>query len=63
MRKIKTVFNILSIIFGIILIFWFTQINYSDISFKENSSAYLGILSMAMISIALQMIIRGIKLK
>jgi lipopolysaccharide export LptBFGC system permease protein LptF len=63
MKKIKTVFNILSIIFVIILIFWITQINFDDLSYKENSSPYLGILSMSMISIALQMIKGGIKEK
>ena len=61
MKKVKIVFNVLSIIFVIILIFWFTQINYNDLSFKENSSPYLGILSMGMMSIALQMIKRGMK--
>jgi uncharacterized membrane protein YwzB len=59
MKTLKTVFNILSIVFVIILIYWVTQINYSDLSFKENNSAYLGILSMSMISIALQMISKG----
>ena len=63
MKRIKTIFNILSIIFVIILIFWITQINFDDLSYKENSSPYLGILSMSMISIALQMIKGGIKEK
>lgn len=60
MKNIKIVFNIFSIIFAIILIFWITQINYDDLSFKENLSAYLGILSMSMMAIAMQMIGRGI---
>ncbi|AQS92949.1 hypothetical protein BXQ17_02180 [Polaribacter sp. BM10] len=63
MKKVKTVFNIFSIIFLIILIFWITQVNYNDFSYKENTSAYLGILSSAMMSLALQLIIRGVKEK
>jgi hypothetical protein len=63
MKTIKRVFNVLSIIFIIILIFWFTQINFNNLSFKENNSPYLGILSMLMISIALQMIKRSIRKK
>jgi hypothetical protein len=63
MKIIKTVLNTLSIIFLIILFFWVTQINYSDLSFKENSSPYLGISTMLMISFAMQMIKRGIKEK
>ncbi|WP_439129732.1 hypothetical protein [Polaribacter sp.] len=63
MKNIKLVFNIFSIIFIIILFFWITQINYEDLSFKENVSAYLGILSMSMMSIAMQLIGRGIKKK
>ncbi|MEN8777379.1 MAG: hypothetical protein ABF263_01725 [Polaribacter sp.] len=60
MKNIKIVFNIFSIIFAVILIFWITQINYDDLSFKENLSAYLGILSMSMMTIAMQMIGKGI---
>ena len=63
MKIIKKVFNVLSIIFIIILIFWFTQINYNDLSFKENISPYFGILSMILMSIAMQLIKRGIKTK
>jgi hypothetical protein len=55
------VFNALTIIFGIILIFWFTQLNYGDLSFKTNSNAYLGISSVAMMIFAIQMIKRSIK--
>lgn len=57
----KKVFNTLSIIFAIILIFWFTQINYSDLSFKQNLSPYLGIISMTLMIIAMQMARRGTK--
>ena len=60
MKNIKIVFNVFTIIFTIILIFWITQINYENLSFKENLSAYLGILSMSMMTIAMQMIGKGI---
>lgn len=63
MKKLKTVFNIFSIIFAVILIFWLTQINYHDFAYKENSSAYLGVLSSSMMAFALQMIKGGIKEK
>ena len=63
MKNIKIIFNLLSIIFVIILFFWITQINYSNLSYKENVSPYLGILSMSMMSIAMLMIGRGIKKK
>jgi len=63
MKNIKIVFNVFTIIFTIILIFWITQINYENLSFKENMLAYLGILSMSMMSIAMQLIGRGIKKK
>ena len=63
MKKLKTVFNVFSIIFVIIMIYWLTQINYQDFSYKENSSAYLGVLSSSMMSFALQMIKGGIKEK
>ncbi|CAM1358373.1 conserved hypothetical protein [Tenacibaculum sediminilitoris] len=38
-------FNIVSILFGIVLAAWFTQIDYSDLSFKNNISPYLGIVT------------------
>ncbi|WP_299016751.1 hypothetical protein [uncultured Polaribacter sp.] len=63
MKTAKKVFNIFSIIFVLIFIFWLTQINYSDFSFKENTSAYLGLLSSFMMAFALQMIKGGIKEK
>jgi hypothetical protein len=63
MKSVKTVFNVLSIIFAIILVFWITQINFDNLSYKENVSPFLGILSMLMMSIAMQMIGRGINKK
>ena len=63
MKTVKKVFNVLSIIFIIILIFWFTQINYNDLSFKENTSPYFGILSIILMLFALQLIKKGIKEK
>lgn len=59
----KKVFNALTVIFIIILIFWFTQVNYNDLSFKKNISPFLGILSMSMMIFAMQMIKKGIKKK
>lgn len=56
MKNVKIIFNVLSLFFLIILVFWCTQINYSDLSFKENVSPYLGILSMSMMSIAMHLI-------
>lgn len=38
-------FNVVSILFGIVLVAWFTQIDYSDLSFKNNISPYLGIVT------------------
>lgn len=63
MKKVKKLFNILTIIFFIILIFWFTQLNYNDLSFYKNLSPYLGILSMSMMIIIMQMVKKGIKNK
>ena len=63
MKKINIGFNILFIIFTLIIVFWFTQINYNNLSFKENSSPYLGISAILMMSIALKMIKGGIKNK
>ena len=63
MKNIKVIVNVLSLIFLIIVVFWCTQINYNDLAFKENLSPYLGILSMLMMSFAIQMIGRGIKKK
>jgi len=63
MKNVKIIFNVLSLFFLIILVFWCTQINYSDLSFKENISPYLGILSMSMMSIAMHLIGRGIQKK
>jgi hypothetical protein len=63
MKKINIGFNILFIIFILIIVFWVTQINFDNLSFKENSSPYFGISSLLLMSFALKMIKRGIKKK
>ena len=63
MKGAAKVFNAISILFVIILIFWFTQINYSDVSFEENRNAYLGISSVLLMIFAMQMIKRSINKK
>jgi uncharacterized membrane protein len=54
------VFNAITLIFLAILIFWLTQINYQNLTFKENRSAYLGIASILLMVFAIQMIKRSI---
>jgi hypothetical protein len=61
MKGVTTVFNVITVIFLIILIFWLTQLNYSDLSFVENRSAYLGMASILLMVFAIQMIKRSIK--
>ena len=51
----------MTIIFIAILIFWFTQLNYQDLSFEENRNVYFGISSVALMIFGLQMIKRSIK--
>ena len=63
MKGAATVFNGLTVIFILILIFWFTQINYSNLSFKENSNAYFGIFSIVLMVFAIQFIKRSISRK
>ena len=63
MKKVKTIFNVLIIIFVFILIFWFTQINYEDLSFHKNLSPYFGVLSMSMMIFSMQLIKNSIKKK
>lgn len=60
MKRIKAI-NAISIVAIIIVVFWFTEINYSDLSIGENRSAYLGILSMILITIAMQLEKRRLK--
>ena len=61
MKEAKQVFNGVTVIFLVILVFWFFQLNYSDLSFKENSNAYLGMSSVILMIFAIQMIKRSIK--
>ncbi|CAL2086104.1 conserved hypothetical protein [Tenacibaculum sp. 190524A05c] len=63
MKSLVKVFNALSIIFLIILIFWIVVIDYKDLSFKNNISPYFGIFSMVLMLIAMEFIKRGIKKK
>lgn len=63
MKTAVTVFNTITIIFVIILIFWLTQLNYDDLSFKENSNVYFGIGSVSLMLFAMQMIKGSIKKK
>ena len=60
MKRIKAI-NAISILAAIIVVIWFTEINYSDLSIGENRSAYLGILSMILITIAMQLEKRRLK--
>ena len=63
MKAVAKVFNAMSIIFVIILIFWLVKLNYNDLSFKQNRSAYLGISSVLLMIFALQMIKRSVNRK
>jgi hypothetical protein len=61
MKGAVKVFNAITIIFVLILIFWLTQLNYSDLSFKENSNVYFGIGSVSLMIFAMQMIKNSIQ--
>ena len=63
MKAVAKVFNAMSIIFVIILIFWLVKLNYNDLSFKQNRSAYFGISSVLLMISALQMIKRSVNRK
>lgn len=63
MKNTQIIFNVLTLFFLLFLIFWFTQINYNDLSVKENLSPYLGIISMTLMSFSMQMIKKSIKKK
>ena len=52
MMKTKII-NFLIVVFIIVLISWFTEINYNNLSFEENRSAYLGITSMGLMLVAM----------
>lgn len=60
MKRVKAI-NAISILAAIIVVVWFTEINYSDLSISENRSAYLGIISMVLITIAMQLEKRRLK--
>lgn len=63
MKGAAKVFNALSLIFLLILIFWFTQLDYENLAFKANSNAYFGIFSVGLMLFAIQMIKRSISKK
>ena len=48
------VLNGITIIVGIILIFWFIHLDYSDLTWKTNRYIYLSIISLVIIGISLQ---------
>ncbi len=60
MKGAAKVFNGLILIFVFILIFWFFQIDYNNLSFEENSNAYFGIFSILLMVFAIQFIKRSI---
>lgn len=63
MKTAALVFNAITIIFIVILIFWFTQLNYDDLGFNENKNVYFGIGSVSLMIFAMQMIKGSIKKK
>ena len=63
MKTAAIVFNAITIIFVVILIFWVTQLNFDDLSFKENSNVYFGMGSVFMMIFAMQMIKGSLKKK
>ena len=63
MKTAVTVFNVITIIFVIILVFWLTQLNFDDLSFKENSNVYFEIGSVSLMIFAMQMIKNSIQKK
>jgi len=63
MKGAIQVFNVITIIFALILIFWLTQLNYNNLSFQENRNAYFGMLSVLLMMLAIQLIKRGINKK
>ncbi|AZJ31414.1 hypothetical protein SAMN05444344_2185 [Tenacibaculum mesophilum] len=56
-------FDIISILFGIILVLWFTQIDYSNLSFENNISPYLGIFTALLFIFVMQFAKRNQKNK
>jgi hypothetical protein len=60
---LKRIINILIIVFIVIIISWFTEINYQDLSFDQNRSPYLGIISMVLMIISMVLVKRQQKNK
>ncbi|WP_435255053.1 hypothetical protein [Tenacibaculum sp. A30] len=54
MKSVGKIFDAMSILFGVILIGWFTQIDYSNLSFNNNLSPYLGIISAVLFIFVMQ---------
>lgn len=48
------VFNGITVIAVVIIIFWLFNIDYNDLSWKNNMSPYLSIIALVIISISLQ---------
>ena len=63
MKQARIVFNAITLIFVIILIFWFTQLNYNDLGFTENNNVYFGVGSICLMIFAMQMIKSSINKK
>ncbi len=63
MKAASIAFNTFIVIFICVLIFWFTQLNFDDLSFNENRNAYFGIGSVALMIFAVLMIKKSINKK
>ncbi|TDQ29728.1 hypothetical protein DFQ07_0048 [Tenacibaculum caenipelagi] len=63
MKNVRKIFDVVSVLFAIILVFWLTQINYSDLSFESNSSPYLGIITAVLFIAVMQFAKKTIKNK
>ena len=60
-RGTAKVFNAISIIAVVIIIAWFFQIDYKELSFEKNRSPYFGIASMLLMIVAMQIIAKQLK--
>ena len=63
MKAASIAFNTFIVIFICVLIFWFTQLNFDDLSFNENRNAYFGIGPVALMIFAVLMIKKSINKK
>ena len=63
MKAASIAFNTFIVIFICVLILWFTQLNFDDLSFNENINAYFGIGSVALMIFAVLMIKKSINKK